>query len=493
MNTKEHTVKKVVTRFAPSPTGFLHVGTARTAIFAWAYARKHSGTFILRIEDTDKAREVVGATEHIIKSLSWLGIEWDEGPDIGGSHGPYIQSQRLDTYIQYAHKLIEKGLAYPCPYSSEEIDSFRKKAEDEKRPFLIREHRPSNFNTWDGTQPLRLKIPILKKYQWHDLARGVLSAGEESLDDIVLIKSDGYPTYNFAHIIDDLMMGVTHIIRGQEFISSMPNYLALYEALEIIPPYFATMPEILSNDGKKKLSKRDGAKDILSYRSEGYLPETMFNFLGLLGWHPEEGSEVLSTQEFISLFSLERVQKAGAKLDEAKLRWLNRQKILQLTDDVFFTSLTQHALHEGLSLPVYTKIASPDIQTRCDTLTDACVKLQNGEYSYLETEIQEPTTEMLLLNSKAGALVVKENLIKTKELISKFNTHHTGEVLPADIETLLMPFADRAGRAAVLWPLRIALTSKEKSSDPFTIITQLANLHSFSIVEKRIATAINLL
>jgi glutamyl/glutaminyl-tRNA synthetase len=184
--------KKVVTRFAPSPTGFLHVGGVRTALYAYLWAKKNKGSFILRIEDTDKAREVVGSIDHIIKSLKWLGIEWDQGPDIGGPHEPYLQSKRLESYKKYANILIEKGFAYPDPYTSEELEAFRKEAEIEKRPFLYRNHRPEVFGVWDGTQALRFKTPEIKSYHWHDVVRGDLSAGPEALDDFILIKSDGY-------------------------------------------------------------------------------------------------------------------------------------------------------------------------------------------------------------------------------------------------------------------------------------------------------------
>ncbi|HEV7424410.1 MAG TPA: glutamate--tRNA ligase, partial [Candidatus Paceibacterota bacterium] len=297
--------KKVVTRFAPSPTGFMHIGGVRTALFAWLWARKNNGIFILRIEDTDKKREVEGSIEHIIASLKWLGIDWNEGVDIGGPHAPYKQSERLDTYQKYAKILVEKGLAYADPYSEEEVEAFRKKAQEEKRPFLYRERRPENPPVWDGTKPLRLKTNV-KKYKWHDIVRGDLEAGEEAVDDLVLIKRDGYPTYNFAHIIDDLLMDVTYIFRADEFISSTPNYLALYEALEIKRPEFVTLPPILGETGTKKLGKRDGAKDILDYQKEGYLPEAMLNFLALIGWNPGSGDnrEVMSKEEIISSFSV---------------------------------------------------------------------------------------------------------------------------------------------------------------------------------------------
>ncbi|MCE9549312.1 glutamate--tRNA ligase, partial [Candidatus Nomurabacteria bacterium] len=212
--------QNVVTRFAPSPTGFMHVGGIRTALYAYLWAKKNKGTFILRIEDTDKKREVEGSMEHIIESLKWLGINWDEGPDIGGPNAPYLQSSRLETYKKYAQILIEKGFAYPDPYSKEQLDEFRKEAEENKKAFLYRDHRPEVFGVWDGTKALRFKIPEIKSYSWHDAVRGDLSAGPEALDDFILIKSDGYPTYNFAHIVDDLEMKASHVMRADEFLSS---------------------------------------------------------------------------------------------------------------------------------------------------------------------------------------------------------------------------------------------------------------------------------
>ena len=262
--------RKVVTRFAPSPTGFMHSGNLRTGLFAWLWARKNKGTFILRIEDTDKAREVAGSTEHIKESLRWIGMDWNEGPDVGGPHAPYIQSERLELYKKYGEKLIADGHAYADPYTVEEIDAWRKEAEKNKKPFLYRERRPENPPVWDGAKPLRFKVPIIKKYSWIDAVWGELSAGEEALDDFILIKSDGYPTYNFAHIVDDIEMGVTHVTRGQEFISSTPKYLSLYEALGATPPVFVTTPSVMAQAGTKKLGKRDGAKDVLDYKKEGY-------------------------------------------------------------------------------------------------------------------------------------------------------------------------------------------------------------------------------
>ena len=216
-------MNKVRTRFAPSPTGFLHVGSARTALFAYLFAKKHGGAFVLRIEDTDKEREVPGAVEHVMESLRWLGLPWDESIDCGGPFAPYKQSERLKLYQEYAQKLIGAGYAYPDPYSEEEVAAFRAEAEAQKKPFLYRNHRPNIFGTWDKTQPLRLKTPTIKRFTWQDVVLGELSAGEEALDDFILIKRDGYPTYNFAHVVDDIEMEITHVMRCLLYTSPSPR------------------------------------------------------------------------------------------------------------------------------------------------------------------------------------------------------------------------------------------------------------------------------
>jgi glutamyl-tRNA synthetase len=325
--------EKIRTRFAPSPTGYLHVGGIRTALFAWLIARHNNGTFILRLEDTDKAREVEGSGQHITDSLRWLGLDWDEGLDKGGEYGPYLQSERLAMYKQWASKLVESGRAYADPYSPEEVQAFRELAQKSKKPFLFRNHRPEKTPTWDGTQPLRFRSDP-KSYTWHDEVMGDLTTGPEVIDDFILIKSDGYPTYNFAHIIDDMLMQVTHVIRGQEFLASTPNYLNLYEALEISKPILATVPPVMGPDGNKKLSKRDGAKDILDYDREGYLPEAVINFMASLGWNDGTEQEEFSVEELIEKFSLSRIQRSGARFDERRLLWLNGAHIRKLPLEV---------------------------------------------------------------------------------------------------------------------------------------------------------------
>lgn len=322
----------VRTRFAPSPTGFLHVGGIRTALFAFLVAKQAKGTFVLRFEDTDKKREVPGSAEHLISSLKAIGIEYDEGPDVGGPFGPYIQSQRLDHYQAWAERLIEHGRAYADPYTSEEMQSFRDEAAAQKRAFRYRDYRPEHPPVWDGTQPLRFRSDP-KSYTYHDEVMGDITTSPEVVDDFILIKSDGYPTYNFAHIVDDAEMHISHVIRGQEFISSMPNYLALYEALGLERPIFAHLPHIMNEQGNKKLGKRDGAKDVLDYIRDGYLPEAMMSFIATMGWNDGTEQEIFTKQELINSFSLNRVQKSGARFDEKRLLWMNGQFIRELNLD----------------------------------------------------------------------------------------------------------------------------------------------------------------
>lgn len=322
-------MKPTRTRFAPSPTGFIHVGNLRTGLFAWLTARHANGSFVLRLEDTDKNREVEGSAAHILECLDVLGLERDEGVDVGGPHAPYKQSDRLDIYREWAQRLIDSGRAYADPYSAEEVQAFREQAQAEKRAFLYRNHRPEQPPVWDGSQPLRFKSDP-KSYQWHDAVMGDLSTGPEVIDDFILIKSDGYPTYNFAHIVDDAEMEITHVIRGQEFIASTPNYLNLYEALGVELPIFATMPHILAETGGKKLGKRDGAKDVLDYIRSGYLPETLLSFIATLGWNDGTEQEIYDRAELIDAFDLSRVQRSGARFDEKRLLWMNSQWIKRL-------------------------------------------------------------------------------------------------------------------------------------------------------------------
>lgn len=320
---------EIITRFAPSPTGYIHIGNVRSAIYPYLLAKQNNGKMILRIEDTDRARYVEGATELIEDTLEWLGLNWDEGPIVGGPHGPYFQSERMEIYHEWACKLIESGRAYADPTPPEQIAQYREKCNQEKVPFLYRNFRPENTPEWKPGIPLRFKAEP-KSYTWHDEVMGDMHAGPEVLDDIILIKKDGYPTYNFAHIVDDAEMGVTHVMRGVEYLSSTPNYLALYEALHLAQPKLVSLPHILAPQGNKKLGKRDGAKSVTEYRDDGVLAEAMLNYLACLGWNDGTEQEIYTKDELIKKFSLDRIQNSGARYDETKLLWLNGQWIRRI-------------------------------------------------------------------------------------------------------------------------------------------------------------------
>ncbi len=473
----------VRTRFAPSPTGFLHVGSARTALYAWAFARKHHGQFILRIEDTDKEREVEGAIGHIMESLHWLGIGWDESTDVGGPHAPYIQSERLLLYKQYAEQLLQAGFAYPDPYTEEEVAAFRADAEAQKRPFLFRDHRPETIGEWDGATPLRFRTPRIARYTWHDSVLGELSAGEEALDDFILIKGDGFPTYNFAHVVDDIEMKITHVMRGQEFVSSTPKFLALYEALDQKPPVFATLPPILGESGTKKLSKRDGAKDVLDYQREGYVPEALMNFLALLGWNPGGDKEFFTPAEIVELFSLERVQKSGAQFDEAKLLFLNREWMRTLSDTEYQKHLDTLSLDQALLARVV-----PILKERAQTFGEARTMLAD-ELGFVFTA---PAINREMLVAKQPT----SHPVSTKDALASIvqTLEHAPAQLSADeVKALIMPLADtseangKGGRGGMLWPLRYALSGLERSPDPFTLVSILGTTESLSRVQTALA------
>ncbi len=457
---------KVITRFAPSPTGFLHVGSLRTALFAWLFARKNNGTLILRIEDTDKEREVEGSIKHIIESLKWIGIDWDEGPDIGGPNAPYLQSQRLESYKKYADILVKKGLAYADPYTPEELEAFRKKSEEAKKPFLYREYRPENPPVWDGSQALRLKSNP-KKYSWTDLVRGELSAGPEAVDDFILMKSDGYPTYNFAHIIDDLEMGVTHIFRADEFISSTPRFLALYEALEIEHPAFVTLPPIMGADGKKKLGKRDGAKDILEYRNDGILPEAMMNFLAFIGWNPGGEKEVLNPKELIAEFEILKIHVSGGGFNEEKLKWYNKEYLKMLPYESLEKIVAQTIEKSGkpkLTADTLKKFV-PMILERISTSKELEDMIKSGEFDFV---FGDPTYDSKSLFGK-GEADPEKLAARLKNLTSLLGSVPEDDFSAENVKISVWDYATKEGRGEVLWPMRFALSGLEKSPDPFAL------------------------
>ena len=443
---------EIRTRFAPSPTGFLHVGGIRTALFAYLVAKQNNGKFILRLEDTDKTREVQGSAEHLVASLKSLGLFYDEGPDIGGNYGPYIQSERLDIYKKWAQKLIEQGRAYADPYTPAEIQAFREKAQAEKRAFRYRDHRPENPPIWDGTQPLRFKSEP-KSYTYHDEVFGDVTTSPEVVDDLIIIKSDGYPTYNFAHIIDDADMKITHVIRGQEFISSMPNFLALYEALEIDRPVFAHMPHIMNEQGNKKLGKRDGAKDVLDYIRDGYLPEALDSFIATMGWNDGTEQEVFTMDELIDKFSLSRVQKSGARFDEKRLLWMNGHFIRELPLDELYKRVE-------FFWPESAKKASEDHKKRVLALAQDRLKTLRDLPELTSYFFEEPkiNQELISGNKQLKKLSGEEINLLLEAAIAAFDDLYNWT--PDSIQDRLNQLLETTGqKPGVLFSLiRIAIT-----------------------------------
>ncbi|MBE0645733.1 MAG: glutamate--tRNA ligase [Bacteroidetes bacterium] len=384
-------------RFAPSPTGYLHVGGLRTALYNYLFARRLGGTVILRIEDTDRSRFVEGAAENLASTLAWAGLHFDEGPGIGGDFGPYIQSQRSDIYTAHAHQLLEEGKAYRCFCTSEELEASRQKQIAEKRdPAYDRRCRaltPEEVQKRiEEGMPftIRMKVPVVGQMHFHDLVRGEITVHFDAIDDQVLIKSDGFPTYHLANVVDDHLMGITHVIRGEEWLPSAPKHQLLYDFLGWEAPAFAHLP-LLLNEDRTKLSKRQGDVAVEDYRNKGFLPTALVNFVALLGWNPGDDREMFTLAELEQAFSLERVSKAGAVFDIEKLRWFNAQYLRALppaelaghcgpwmraagfdTGDNTRTEAVVAAFASYLTLP-------SDIAAHLPFLTIAQVTLENAE------------------------------------------------------------------------------------------------------------------
>jgi glutamyl-tRNA synthetase len=348
-----------VVRFAPSPTGYLHVGGARTALFNYLFARHHNGTFILRIEDTDQKRFQPEALAEIFTSLKWLGLNWDEGPEAGGERGPYFQSQRTATYRCHGSQLLDENKAYRCFCSEERLTNMRE--EQEK----ARMAQGSGYDRHCRSLPsgeaaalqasgtpcvVRLKIPDDRSVTFNDMIRGPISYQSAQLDDLVLLKSDGFPTYHLANVVDDHLMGITHVLRGDEWIASTPKHILIYEAFGWTPPLFAHMPVILAADGGK-LSKRRGAASVLDYQRNGILPQALLNFLALLGWAPGADREIMNLEEMIAAFSLERVSPKSAVFDETKLEWMNGQYLQGMSSAALLPEVLSILAQSGIQVP----------------------------------------------------------------------------------------------------------------------------------------------
>src|SRR3989344_2735790 len=445
--------KEIRVRFAPSPTGFLHVGGLRTALFNYLFARHNGGKFILRIEDTDRSREVPGATENIIETLKNFKLDFDEGP--------VKQSDRLDIYKKYAEDLVVKKLAYRCYCSAERLEQLRKEADAAKVPFKYDKHCLTNPESGDKFV-IRQNIPEEGSTEFSDLVHGKIQIENRTLDDGVLMKSDGYPVYNFANVIDDHEMGVTHVIRGEEFIPSTPKHILLYQAFGWNVPAFAHLPLILDKN-RKKLSKRFGDVAVREYVDKGYLKEALLNFIAFLGWNPKTTQEIFSVDELATAFDLTKVNRAGAVFEVEKLDFINRrwQKKLNLgTKDPLFEK-TKKLLPTNAG-PKLLEAVWPLVLERIKGPSELEEKLPEFQFFFTE-----PAYDAELLSWKDTPKDrTKENLIKIEKFLSE-------QVLFSDLQPIMTKFLGEQGIGVgeALWPLRVALSGLKNSPGPFEIIS----------------------
>lgn len=450
--------KNVRVRFAPSPTGNLHVGGARTAIFNYCFARHHQGTFILRIEDTDRERFDPRARDEIYESLNWLGIDIDEGPRQEGNYGPYIQSQRLDHYRTAVNRLLKTGQAYRCFCSRERLQTLRTEQKKKHSDTLGYDrhclHLPPEEvdRKMAENQPfvVRLKIPDQQEVSFEDLIRGKITYRCRELDDIVLLKSDGYPTYHLANVVDDFKMGITHVLRGEEWISSTPKHILLYAALQQPLPRFAHLPVILSEDGGK-LSKRKGAASVMEYRESGLLPEALFNFLSLLGWSPGDDTEIMTRGTIVDRFTLDRVTAKAAVFDRQKLEWLNghylRQRTIESIFPFVYTALGEGPLKKTDIPRDYLEKVIGLLKDRSRTLRELA---QSARYFFHDPEEYDPKTARKRFKTETGDIL--QILARRLQTLNNFTAE--------SIETLYRRTAEEKELSAgkLIHPTRLALS-----------------------------------
>ena len=446
--------KKVRVRFAPSPTGYPHLGNIRTALFNWVFARHNNGVFVLRIEDTDMARMVEGATDVILQSLRWLGLDWDEGP--------YFQSQRLVLYREAADELLEQGHAYRCYCSPQRLESMRQEQMKRKQPPGYDRHCRNLTSDEcaeqeaNGINPVvRFKSPLEGQTSFDDLLRGQIVFENSTLDDFVLLKSDGYPTYHLANIVDDHKMEISHVLRADEWLSSTPRHVLLYQAFGWQPPQFAHLPMILGPD-RSKLSKRHGATSITEYQEQGYLPEAMFNFLALLGWSLDDKTELLTGEDIVKHFSLERISRTAAVFNKDKLDWMNGIYLRGLSLEEF-TSKAMPFLEKGLPAEVkrpldtsYIVKFAPLIQERARTLAEAP---QLSDFFFVDELVYDSG---LLLGKIDKAAAIKS----LQASVAKMNSLNNWEA--ASLEAVFRPLADelKLKTSVFFGLLRVAITGR---------------------------------
>ena len=461
-------VDTVRVRYAPSPTGIPHVGNIRTALFNWLFARHHGGSFIVRIEDTDRARLVEGATEAILESLEWVGLDWDEGPGLAGGergdYGPYFQSERLSLYQREAERLIAKGDAYWCSCTPERLEEMRARQREagqapgyDRRCRDLTDAQRRDEEASGKPKVVRFKMPSDGETAFEDGVRGSVTFENAVLDDFVILKSDGFPTYHLAHIVDDHAMEISHVLRADEWISSTPRHVLLYAGLGWQPPVYAHLPIILGPD-RSKLSKRHGATSLLEYRDEGFLPEAMMNFLALLGWSYDDKTELFGRDDLVGLFSLERIGKAGAIFNREKLEWMNGVYLRErLSDDDFaerMASVLDRELPAGVARPLDEALVRrlvPLVRERVKTLNDVTPLVD----FFFSEDIEYDAS--LLVQKKMDAAGTLRAL--------EAATPRLEEAHPWDgptLEGVLRPLAEELGLKAgqLFGTLRVACTGK---------------------------------
>ena len=447
-------MEKVRTRFAPSPTGFMHLGGLRTALYAYLYAKSNGGDFILRIEDTDQNRYVEGAVELIYSSLRESGLIYDEGPDVGGNYGPYVQSERKEIYAEYAKKLIDLGGAYYCFCSKERLESLT----DENGN---RKYDKHCLNLPKEEIELRLKlgepyvirqnIPTEGTSTYEDMVYGTIKVDYADLEDNILIKSDGMPTYNFANVIDDHLMGITHVIRGTEYLSSTPKYNLMYDAFGWERPKYIHLPTIMK-DATRKLSKRYGDANFDDFVKKGYLKEAIINYVALLGWSPKDNIEKMTLPEMVKLFSLDGISKSPSIFDEVKLRWLNGEYIRELTEEDFYNRalpyLEKSAVYGKFDLRKVAKL----LHGRVEVLGEIPEKID-----WIVTLPEYDLTLFDNKKNKTNAEVAKEFLPKIKEWVEGIDDFSNDAIFGT-----LGEKAKEAGikSGAIFWVMRIAITGQ---------------------------------
>ncbi|AAM24185.1 Glutamyl- and glutaminyl-tRNA synthetases [Caldanaerobacter subterraneus subsp. tengcongensis MB4] len=471
-------MSEVRVRFAPSPTGSLHIGGARTALFNWLFARHHGGKFILRVDDTDLERSTEESMRGILEGLQWLGIDWDEGP--------IYQSQRLDEYRKFANKLLEEGKAYYCFCTKEELEEMRKQAEREGRPFMytgkcrnLTKEQIENYLK-EGKKPvIRLKTPREGKTVVHDIIRGDVEFDNSTIDDFIIMKSDGMPTYNFATVVDDYQMGITHIIRAEEHLSNTPKQILIYEALGVPLPQFAHVSMVLAPD-RTKLSKRHGATSVQEFRDQGYLPEAIVNYITLLGWAPLDGEEIFDVRKSIREFSLERVSKNPAVYDVQKLTWINGHYIRSYDLDKLTQAIIPFLQKKGLIGENYDyeyikKIVSV-VREREKTLVDIADAMT---YYFKEVESYEEKGVQKYF-TKEGVVDILKKAAETLKNLEPFNKFTAEEAYRKLVEELGI------SSSALFHPTRLAISGRTFGPGLFDIMEFLGKEKTVARIERAI-------